>query len=55
MDTVTEQLPFSSFQFTITEVESVLLDLNDGNGPGHLFSKAARVILLQQIFNFYSS
>jgi hypothetical protein len=27
-------VPFGSLQFTITEVESVLLDLDDAKGPG---------------------
>jgi hypothetical protein len=31
LDLVTEDVPFGSFQFTITEVESALLDLDDPN------------------------
>jgi hypothetical protein len=29
-----DPLVFGSFQFTITELESSLLDLDDGKGPG---------------------
>jgi hypothetical protein len=34
LDFVTEQLPFGSLQFIITELENDLLDLDDGKGLG---------------------
>jgi hypothetical protein len=49
--TLTEDVPFGSFQFTIIEVEIALCDLDDDKGPDpdnvclYLFWRAARVLL----------